>query len=391
MDTRKKIVLIGIGNCGNQIAYLGEKKYPDLFDAIYINTSEADLAQVASDSNLKFKIGENADIDVEGSGKNRSRMKKYLKGDIESILKDQRFNDTVLEKNYAFVLVSAAGGSGSGAGPVFTNLLSKSFPDTRVQLYGVLPNLENASLLELANTLEFLDELYTKMLPDTRYALYDNDTVADMPITIGLSTVNDNIIEDIRVISGVDNFPTPYESIDDADMDTIVSSPGRQIVIRLGEDINEKALEDGNLDKMFIKAIKNSNHAELDRARKVARWGLITYFTSAVNALYSPKLPELESFLGTPTVRFNHNAVNEGSDKLNFINLIAAGLPPINDRIAKYTERVKELQNAMAAGSGTYNMQEGFVSDLVKGIREDVANEESDQKVNIDDEFAGFM
>lgn len=392
MENKKKVVLIGIGNCGNQIAYLGETKYPDLFDAVYINTSESDLSQVNSES-LKYKIGENADVDVEGSGKNRARMKKYLRGDIESILKDEKFEDMVVDKSYAFVIVSAAGGSGSGAGPVFTSLLGKKFPDTNVQLYGVLPNLDNASLLELVNSLEFLDELYTKMDPGTRYALYDNDTVADLPVTVGLSTVNDSVIEDIRVFTGIDNYSTPYESIDDADMNTILSSPGRQLVVRLTDGICAKAMEDGNLDKMLVKAIKNSNHAELDRARKVVRWGLITFLTDDANCLYSPKFPELESFLGTPSERFNHNAVNTGSDKLNFVYLIASGLPPINDRINRYTERIKELKEAMAAGSNSgYVMQENYVKDLVKEVRGDESDTDSESaKVSIDDEFSKFL
>ena len=74
----KKVAIIGVGNCGSQVANLAEKKYGTLFDCIYINTSETDLSMVLTDNDdLKFKIG-NKD-EVEGSGKNRSKMKKYLK------------------------------------------------------------------------------------------------------------------------------------------------------------------------------------------------------------------------------------------------------------------------------------------------------------------------
>lgn len=387
----KKIALIGIGNCGNQIAYLGEKKYPELFTSIYINTSEVDLAQVETADAMKYKIGD--DEYVEGSGKNRNKAKKYLRGDIKKIVEDPQFNDTIADMTYAFVIVSAAGGSGSGTGPVMTSILKQSFPDTNVFLTGVLPNMKNGSMLELCNAMEFLDEIYTKLGPDQTIMLYDNDSVSDMPVTVGLTTVNDSIIEDIRVISGIDCYPTPYESIDDGDMETIAATPGRTMVIRLTESLTVKNIEDGNLDNMLVQAIKNSTNAEIDRAKKVVRWGLITYFTEEVNSQYSPQFPKLEAFIGTPSGRFNHNAVNTGSDKLNFIYLIAAGLPPINDRIQKYRDRIEELKAAMSnAGSGYIMQNDNFIKETMGEIRKEEDSEsEPDEKFKIDDIFGKFM
>jgi len=79
----KQITLIGIGNCGSQTVALAEEKYPELFDCVYINTSESDLGMVNSES-LKIKIGENDE--VYGSGKNRNKMKAFLREDIKKVL-----------------------------------------------------------------------------------------------------------------------------------------------------------------------------------------------------------------------------------------------------------------------------------------------------------------
>jgi len=35
---KKSTILLGVGNCGSQIASLGAKKYSSLFDAICINS-----------------------------------------------------------------------------------------------------------------------------------------------------------------------------------------------------------------------------------------------------------------------------------------------------------------------------------------------------------------
>ena len=389
MSNEKKVVLIGIGNCGNQVSYLAEKKYPELFDCIYVNTSESDLAMVETNS-IKFKIGEKDE--VEGSGKNRSRMKEYLREDIEPMLKDQRFQDTIIDKKYGFIIASAAGGTGSGAGPIMKEFLSQMFPDTHFVIVGVLPQ-QNASLMELGNTLEFLDELYHKLDDNTTYMMYDNDTMSDKPTTVALKSVNENIVEDIRILTGVDNYPTPYESIDSADMDSIIMTPGRVVITRLyGQAVSEKSLEDKQLDEMIIKAIKRSAHAETDRNKKVVRWGVITYFTDAVNKLYSPALNGLEEFLGTPIERFNHNAVNDKDESLNFMYLVASGLSPINDRIEKIKKRIEELKLALADAESNKCIldEEGSSYSVLTEMRKKEKRDAAPQKITINDIFSKF-
>ena len=341
----KSIAIIGIGNCGCQIANLAFKKYPELFDVIYINSSEADLAMVNDEDAMKFKIG-NRD-EIEGSGKNRAKMKEYLKKDINKILGNEGLQECILDKKYCFVASSAAGGTGSGAAPIMLELLRQLFPDTIFILIGVLPQL-GASLMEQGNALEFLNELYELLGDSTTYMIYDNQTVADLPPTKALEVVNENIVEDLRVLSGVCNYPTPYESIDSADMESIISTPGRLLVVRLTSGLTEKVMEDNNLDDMIVKAIKKSCHSETDRNKKVVRWGIITYFTNEVNTLYVPTLNGVINFLGTPVERFNHNAINTGKEQFNFLHMIASGLSPINDRVTRITERIDELKAALA-------------------------------------------
>lgn len=341
----KKVMIIGVGNCGGQVAYLAEKKYPNLIDTVYINTSDADLSMVSTENTMKFKIGEKDE--VEGSGKNRTKMKEYLEADIEKILGNSQLQNLIVEKKYCFIVTSAAGGTGSGAGPVLFEFLRQMFPDTNFIIVAVLPQLQ-ASLMEQGNALEFLTELYDVLGEETTYMIYDNETTADLPPTKALEVVNENIVEDIRIITGIDNYATPYESIDEADMESIVTSPGRLLVVRLMKNLTEKAMEDNNLDDMIIKAIKQSKHAETDRNKKVVRWGIITYFTDQVNKLYNPNLEGLQEFIGTPVERFNHIAINDKNESLNFLYMIASGLSPINDRVTKITERINELKSALA-------------------------------------------
>ena len=342
---KKQIVIIGIGNCGGQVANLAEKRYPELFDTIYINSSEADLAMVDTESSLKFKIGFREEI--EGSGKNRKKMKEYLMEDINSILMNEDLQNIISEKKYCYIISSAAGGTGSGSSPVLMEILRQMFPDVNFILVGVLPQI-NASKLELGNALEFLTELYDKLGDDTTYMIYDNETTKDLPATKALEKVNDAIVEDLKVLSGVDNYATPYDSIDEADLESIITTPGRLLVTRVTSNLTEKAMEDNNLDDLIIKTIKRGQHAETDRNKKVIRWGIITYFTEEVNNLYVPALSKVEEFIGTPVERFNHNAINPDNENMNFLIFIASGLSPINDRVKRITKRIEELDKLLS-------------------------------------------
>lgn len=360
MDNKKKVVVLGIGNCGSQIAALAAKKYPEIFDSVYINSSDADLAMVTAEDAIKFKIGEKEH--AEGSGKNRDKMKEYLESAIDGILNDEKFQDAIVDKKYCFIVASAAGGTGSGAAPIMMALLRQAFPDTNYILVSVLPQY-GASLMEQGNTLEFLTELY-EAVGNCTYMMYDNQNTAELPPTMALEVVNENVVEDLKVLSGVDNFPTPYESIDEADLESILTTPGRLLVVRLTKGLTEKVMEDANLDEMIKKTIKQSCHTETDRNKRVVRWGVITYFTDAVNRLYDGSLEGVREFIGTPVERFNHNAINTSHENANFLYLIASGLSPVNDRVTKVTERIDELKEALAgdesskfilSGSSTYS------------------------------------
>lgn len=342
---KKQIALIGIGNAGSQVVATAAKTNSEIFDRIYINSSDSDLSMVNDEDGLKFKIG-NPD-EVEGSGKNRSKMKEVLLKHVNDILSDEKLQNCIVEKKYCFVLSSIAGGTGSGSAPAFYDILRQMYPDTNFILVAILPSLK-ASLMEQGNALEYLNELYDVLGKDVTYMIYDNETVANMPPTSGLEEVNKNIVEDLKVLSSIDNIQTKFESIDEADMESIITTPGRLLVTRVTKGLTEKNMEDNNLDDIIIKSIKQSKHCETDRNKKVTRWGIITYFTDQVNKLYNPELNGLIEFIGTPVERFNHNAINENNESLNFLYLIASGLSPINDRVKKITERIEELKNALA-------------------------------------------
>lgn len=386
MENHKNIMIVGVGNCGSQVANLAEKKYGHLFETAYINTSDADLSMVTTESPFKFRIGERSDF--EGSGKNRTKMKSYLKAHIMDILRNEDFVKTAAGCKYCFIVTSTAGGTGSGAAPLLMQVLDNHLPDTNMILVCVLPQI-NASLMEQGNTLEFMHELYEIVGERATYMMYDNESASDLPPTQALEKVNINIVEDIMVLSGAKNFATPYESIDEADMESIITTPGRLLVTRLEKAVTTKDLEDSNLGDVVIKAIKQSSHCETDRNKRVLRWGIITYLTDSCNKVYDPTLEKLQEFIGTPVERFNHNAINPGNEDMNFIYLIASGLSPINDRIQRVTNRIDELKAALATDESSKYVLSGDAT--YEEILRRKNQEKHGEREDINNIFARFM
>lgn len=386
----EKTAALGIGNAGSQVANLAQRKYPELFESVFINSSDSDLSQVTVETDYKFKIGDK-DV-VEGSGKNRTKMKEYLKRDLEGLLTNERFQKAIADKKYCYVISSTAGGTGSGAAPVLLDILRKWLPKTKFILVSILPRI-SASLMEQGNTLEYLNELYDVLGDDTTYMIYDNESTADMPPTQALEKVNENIVEDMRVLTGVDNYSTPFESIDAADLESIMTTSGRLIVSRVTKNLTEKSIEDSSVDDSIIKSIKQSSHAETDRNKKVERWGIITYLTENVNNIFRSDFEGLLDFIGTPIERFNHNAINPGKENTNFLYFIASGMSPINDRTQKVIDRINELKEAQA---GDKNMEfilsgDGASYNDIMSRRKEEENNNAQEKFNPITIFNKFM
>ena len=91
----------------------------------------------------QIKLGE--DEEIEGSGKNRAKMKVYLQNEIERILTNETFSSIIEDKKYVFVISSTAGGTGSGASPILLDVLRNCFADVHFILVGVLPQLTTRS------------------------------------------------------------------------------------------------------------------------------------------------------------------------------------------------------------------------------------------------------
>ena len=329
--------VIGLGNTGNQIAALAaeELKIP----AMAINSSEKDLETIAN------KIPKILISDTEGAskgaGKNRALAKSYLKDSILSIISKEDVQTFISDLNVLFLVSSTGGGTGSGTALLMANIISSMFVDTHVIVVGILPVMSEA-LSAHVNSLEYLNELYGNLENQT-YMLYDNDSLYNIPSYKMMDTINREVVKDIDVLRCTFNYTTKYDSIDEQDMKRLISFPGRIMVTRL-EDLKERDLDKSSIEDLLISKIKNTNHVELQRDRKITATGIIVNLSEQVFNDFDNHIPAVREFIGDPDHDFNHLAINEDRKMPNNVFLIMSGMSQVNDRIQKISDRIEEIE-----------------------------------------------
>lgn len=380
-----KVGVIGIGNCGNQIACLAHKEAN--CEVLCINTSENDLATIPEDVPKKL-VG-----DSEGTGKNRQAAKEFLKKSIMTIMRDSEFMTFVSTKDVVLIVSSTGGGSGSGMSLLMAQILKESVrtEDGGEKIFipvGVLPRLNEGQSTQV-NALAYLQELYTVMENPT-YMLYDNNMFKNETSYMVLQKVNEAVIQDIKVLQCLYNNPTPYDSIDERDMKTVLSTPGRIVISGL-YDLKEKDLDDTSIEDLLIEAVKKSAHAELQRDGVVVRTGVITNLDTRLNEKFDSHIEKVREFVGEPTEEFLHISVNAERSLKNNVIMILTGLTKISDRIDKIRDRIEEIEENQRIKNGEVTDAEISSEELDRlNAKRSTGNRAVTGNVDLENIFAKF-
>ena len=376
--------VIGLGNTGNQIASLAYEQLK--IPVMAVNSSEKDLETI--NNNIPKKLITDADGESKGAGKNRQLAKKYLKDSIMTFLSSEDVQDFVGDLDVLFIVSSTGGGTGSGTSLIMSSIIASMFVDVHVITIGVLPVM-NEALSAHVNTLEYLNELYSTLDGQT-YMLYDNDKYSGMPSYKMMNLVNDEVVKDIDVLRCTYNYTTKYDSIDEEDMRRLISFPGRILVARL-EDIKERDLDKDSIEDLLIKKIKSNAHTEIQRDQKVIATGIIANLSEAVFSEFDNHIEKVRDFIGDPDHDFNHLYVNEERKMPNNVFLIIGGLSVINDRIAKISDRIEEIEQKQKTREEENSLNDLSVSELSQKVSsKDKSKKTSASNVDIAGIFSKF-
>lgn len=372
-----KVCIIGVGNCGNQIADLAKAEKG--ISGVAINSSQKDLVNVKNIPTLL--IG-----DEKGAGKERMAAKKFVKSAIKTVLDNPKFDSLVTEQDVIFIISSIGGGTGSGTVPMLTDILSRKYTDKAFVIIEIYPPIKE-SIGAQQNSMEFLNEV-KNFLPNVTYMCYDNNKYADLPTSEMMTRVNKEIVEHIDILRCQYMYPTPYNSIDEKDMMKFLTTPGRLAVYDL-QDFNEKDLDDKSIGDRLLSIIKTeSTNVELDRDKIVKRFGVVANISPKINTNYYPTATnDIISLVGEPVESFEHIYINANSDDSNRFIIIMAGLSIPDDRLTKMIQRIDSGLDELGRQKES-SVLDGLDLDDIKELRSD---EKSNTKLDLDDVFDKFM
>ena len=210
----KKIVVIGCGDGGCNIASDIKKAYPETA-AIAYNTSRRGWDSLKID---KFLIPDAED----GSGKERDYSKSvFKKGVYRYVL--EAVDTLSMNADYVLVISTCDGGTGGGISPMITALLQKNLgiPVIAIGIYPTLSEDAHAQRNLLAWQKEMEDI-------SARYMIFDNESYSGYPKAQIHASVNRDVVEVVGFLLGHDFGKTDIQAIDGRDMEILLNGrPGR--------------------------------------------------------------------------------------------------------------------------------------------------------------------
>jgi cell division GTPase FtsZ len=212
-------VVIGLGNCGSQIvrAIATRKSLNDVdlfsIDSVVSNTNLANVNRIKT---IPIITDEK-----EGSGRNRERGAAMYAWHEANHEFDKMYETCENAKSPVVVITSAAGGTGSGSAPK----LCKTLNEAGIPVIPIIvcPSMDDPTAYHLNNNDLFME------LEEARvetYCVFRN-VVGDSNYT----PINNEIVDLVEIIFGKKYGSTTRDSIDDSDLATILSTPGRFVAV----------------------------------------------------------------------------------------------------------------------------------------------------------------
>lgn len=212
-------MIIGMGNTGFQIvkaAADSDKLDNCVFYTIDSVTSSVDMKSVGK-INMVSLISD----DKAGSGRSRERGAAMFEFHDKNGTFAELYADAEKAKTPILIVTSAAGGTGSGSTPS----LCKYFVDRGIPVIPIIivPALNDPTAFHL-NTNDLMMELGS--IGVNTYCVFRNEYgKADY------TQINQEVVTAIEIILGKHFAQTDKDSIDDSDLDVLLSTPGRFVVV----------------------------------------------------------------------------------------------------------------------------------------------------------------
>lgn len=325
---RRKIALVGIGDCGSNIAAVTKHDIPETYSLVY-NTS-----------GRSKPIGVDMLINVDGedgSGRDREYSKNILKsGPVSNIIK----NVATFAPAYTVVAASLDGGT-AGCAPNYAVANGNNVSHTI--LAGVIPSLNSDQKAQF-NTLQWLSDLQKVTAAKTDsgtpsvmgYMLFDNNVYSDLPDSEAYGLVNREVSNAVKVLEGGMYPESDGRSLDNRNLFKVLSH-GKRINIYHS---TAKLKLNETLDDYLLNLIKKACQPQPKNASAYAVFiKADKHTTDKINF----SLDRLVETFGLAVEKYIHVDNSPGEFR---VSLIISGSSNVVERFANAKQRYDDIQDA---------------------------------------------
>ena len=333
-----KVGVLGSGNFGGQVASVAAEAN---FPAVALNASARDLDLLHKDV-IPFQIG-----DGKGTGKNRDYAQEFLENHI-GVIEDNEFVNFITSNDVIVIAGSAGGGFGSNTVPALAERLTSDYPDT---LFIVLTTFPKQSETYTAQnyTENFMRALIRAdengaSIPYVPYIIYDNEKCKNMTPEKMSEKILSTVVEDLCVMRGDYVLQTNTGGIDERDLLTALSVPGRLIISKL-MCIDESSLVDDSIVSTIREDITNSVNAGMVDDKLISASALM-YNLNDDLLRYAANIEEdIQTEFGQHITDYRNEAISDEFD--TFIVTILSGLTEPTVRIDKVIARRQSIESTI--------------------------------------------
>jgi hypothetical protein len=237
--------VIGVGAGGGNIAHL-MSSYGYLTAAF--NTAEADMADLRVGAKVTMK-------NVNGSGKDRAFAATEFKRSFKSFFEHDMIKE-ILDNDLIFIVGTGGGGTGTVISVMIAGYLKNEYPEKTIFAIGILGSIKE-DLISQKNMKEFISDLENKT--NCPYMLFDNNRVKNKFGDDVYDTVNQDVVNSIRILSKEYFLENSRSNIDGRDYARLTSYTGLTSVVSVDNLNISVADEDIDLIQKIKQSADNSS------------------------------------------------------------------------------------------------------------------------------------
>lgn len=333
---------LGLGNGGGNVADIAAR---DGFLAVAVNGSTEDLDRLQNNV-TKFPVG-----DGKGTGKDRDKAKEFLTAHM-GIIDDAKMQEFLGKSDIVFLVTSTGGGFGSGASIMMAQKIVEKYPDKAVVPVGIFP-FDQEGYTAQEHSVEWLKEL--KDGNSFAYMYYDNNRFSNLTPKECCDKINEEILEAMKFFRGDYIKEDHTGGIDQRDMITNASIPGRIVAFRAV--LEEADIIDNSLVKTVLERIKEeSGNAELVDDHQITA-SAVQYSLHSQFHKYVPGIKnDMQTMVGSHLNDYsNYHDADDDEDSEDYMVIVMAGLSDpalrIDRMINKRDKIAQEILNRKGATS----------------------------------------